>query len=59
MAAITASLVKDLRDRTGIGMMDCKKALQESEGDLDDAIALLRKNSGLKAAKKEIGRAHV
>ncbi len=52
MAAITASLVKDLRDRTGIGMMDCKKALQESEGDIDDAIALLRKNSGLKAAKK-------
>jgi|TARA_Y100000310_G_scaffold329287_1_gene398843 elongation factor Ts len=52
MAAITASLVKDLRQRTGIGMMDCKKALLESDGDIDDAIEILRKNSGLKAAKK-------
>lgn len=52
MTAITASLVKDLRERTGIGMMDCKKALVESDGDIDDAIELLRKNSGLKAAKK-------
>lgn len=52
MTAISASLVKNLRERTGIGMMDCKKALVESDGDIDDAIELLRKNSGLKAAKK-------
>ena len=52
MAAITASLVKELRERTGIGMMDCKKALVDSAGDVDNAIEILRKNSGLKAAKK-------
>ncbi len=52
MAAITASLVKELRDRTGLGMMDCKKALVEAEGDIDLAIENLRKSSGMKAAKK-------
>jgi elongation factor Ts len=52
MAAITASLVKELRDRTGLGMMDCKKALVEAEGDIDQAIDTLRKSSGMKAAKK-------
>jgi len=52
MAVITASLVKELRERTSIGMMDCKKALVESDGDIDEAIEILRKNSGLKAAKK-------
>jgi elongation factor Ts len=50
--AITASLVKELRDRTGLGMMECKKALVESEGDIELAIDNLRKSSGLKAAKK-------
>jgi elongation factor Ts len=52
MAAITASLVKELRERTGVGMMDCKKALVESAGDMDGAIEILRMNSGLKAEKK-------
>lgn len=50
--AITAALVKDLRERTGLGMMECKKALVEAEGDIDLAIENLRKQSGLKAAKK-------
>ncbi|MEM7220064.1 MAG: translation elongation factor Ts [Pseudomonadota bacterium] len=50
--AITAALVKELRERTGLGMMDCKKALQETDGDLDLAIENLRKSSALKAAKK-------
>jgi elongation factor Ts len=52
MAAITASMVKDLRERTGLGMMDCKKALVEADGDSELAIDNLRKSSGLKAAKK-------
>jgi elongation factor Ts len=50
--AITAAQVKELRERTGLGMMDCKKALQEANGDLDLAIDTLRKSSALKAAKK-------
>jgi elongation factor Ts len=52
MAAITASLVKELRERTGLGMMDCKKALVAADGDIDVAIEELRKSSGMKAAKK-------
>lgn len=52
MADITAAMVKDLRERTGLGMMDCKKALVESEGDIELAIENLRKSSGMKAAKK-------
>lgn len=52
MAEITASLVKELRDRTGLGMMECKKALVDSEGDIEKAIDDLRKSSGMKAAKK-------
>tara|TARA_R100001143_G_C3356945_1_gene133017 strand:- start:351 stop:1244 length:894 start_codon:yes stop_codon:yes gene_type:complete len=52
MAEITAALVKELRERTGLGMMDCKKALSESNGDIDQAIEDLRKASGMKAAKK-------
>nr|WP_196157223.1 translation elongation factor Ts [Reinekea sp. G2M2-21] len=50
--AITASLVKELRERTGLGMMECKKALVETDGDIEAAIDNLRKASGLKAAKK-------
>lgn len=50
--AISASTVKELRDRTGLGMMECKKALVESDGDVEVAIENLRKASGLKAAKK-------
>lgn len=50
--AISAAMVKELRERTGLGMMECKKALKEAGGDIDKAIEDLRKNSGLKAAKK-------
>jgi len=52
MAAVSAKLVKELRDRTGLGMMECKKALTAAGGDVDAAIEEMRKNSGLKAAKK-------
>ncbi len=52
MAAISASMVKDLRERTGLGMLECKKALAEADGDIDKAIEELRKKSGMKAAKK-------
>ncbi len=52
MAKITAAQVKELRDRTGLAMMECKKALEENGGDIEKAIEDLRKNSGLKAAKK-------
>ena len=52
MAAISAAMVKELRERTGLGMMECKKALVEADGDLDLAIENLRKSSGMKAAKK-------
>lgn len=50
--AITAQLVKELRERTGAGMMDCKKALVETDGDIDKAIDLLREKGIAKAAKK-------
>ncbi len=50
--SISASLVKELRERTGLGMMECKKALVEADGDIEKAIDELRKSSGLKAAKK-------
>ena len=50
--AITAALVKELRERTGLGMMDCKRALEEVDGDMERAIEELRKKSALKAAKK-------
>lgn len=50
--AITAALVKELRERTGVGMMDCKKALQETNGDIEAAIELMRKSGQAKAAKK-------
>lgn len=52
MAAISASMVKELRERTGLGMLECKKALAETGGDVDKAIEELRKKSGMKAAKK-------
>lgn len=55
MAEITAALVKELRDRTGAGMMDCKKALTEVDGDIDAAVDWLRK-AGLAAAAKKAGR---
>ena len=49
---ISASLVKELRELTGVGIMECKQALVESEGDLQLAIELLRKSSGDKAIRK-------
>lgn len=52
MAAVSASMVKELRERTGLGMMECKKALAEAGGEIELAIENLRKASGLKAAKK-------
>ncbi|WP_044560217.1 translation elongation factor Ts, partial [Azospirillum sp. B4] len=55
MAEITAALVKELREKTGAGMMDCKKALNEVAGDIEGAIDWLRKK-GLAAAAKKAGR---
>lgn len=52
MAAVSAAMVKELRERTGLGMLECKKALREAEGDIEKAIEDLRKSSGMKAAKK-------
>ncbi len=50
--AITAAMVKELREMTGAGMMDCKKALNETNGDMDAAVEFLRKNGQAKAEKK-------
>mgnify|MGYP003254713145 CR=1 FL=1 len=50
--AITASQVKELREMTGAGMMDCKKALTNTDGDMDAAVEWLRENGLAKAAKK-------
>src|SRR5699024_3855544 len=50
--AITAKMVKELREKTGAGMMDCKKALTETDGNMDEAIDVLRKSGAAKAAKK-------
>ena len=55
MAEITAAIVKELREKTGAGMMDCKKALAEAAGDIEKAIDWLRKK-GLSAAAKKAGR---
>ena len=55
MAEITAAMVKDLRERTGAGMADCKKALVETQGDIDKAGDYLKKK-GLAAAAKKAGR---
>ena len=55
MANITAALVKELRERTQAGMMDCKKALMENDGDMDKAIDWLREK-GLAQAAKKAGR---
>jgi elongation factor Ts len=50
---ITAQLVKELRERSGVGMMDCKTALKETNGDLDAALTWLREKGIAKAAKKQ------
>ena len=55
MAKITAAMVKDLREKTGAGMMDCKKALQASDGDFDKAVNWLREH-GMATAEKKAGR---
>ena len=54
MAQVTAALVKELRESTGAGMMDCKKALTENDGELEAAVDWLRKK-GLAAAAKKMG----
>src|SRR5260370_38323042 len=54
-AELSASLVKELRDRTGAGMMDCKRALQETNGDMEAAVVLLREK-GMASAQKRAGR---
>ncbi len=56
MAEIAAAAVKELRDRTGAGMMDCKRALQETGGDMETAVGWLRKK-GAAAAEKRVGKA--
>ena len=53
MAEISAAMVKELREKTGAGMTDCKKALSETNGNMDEAIEILRKNGQAKAVKKE------
>ena len=58
MGNITAKLVKDLRDKTGAGMMDCKKALNETDGNVDKALEWLRKK-GIASAEKKSGRVAV
>ena len=52
MAEVTASLVKELRDKTGAGMMDCKNALVETNGDIEESIDWLRKK-GISGAEKK------
>jgi elongation factor Ts len=56
MATISAQLVKELREKTGAGMMECKKALEDASGNLEEAVTLLRKR-GAAAAEKKVGRA--
>lgn len=53
MAEVTAAMVKELREQTGAGMTDCKKALNETNGNMDEAVEVLRKNGQAKAVKKE------
>ena len=55
MAKVDLDLIQQLRDKTGLGMMDCKKALQESDGDIEKAIEILRKK-GAAVAEKRSGR---
>ena len=55
MAAVTAAMVKELREMTGAGMMDCKKALAATDGDMDKAVEFLREK-GLASAQKKAGR---
>ena len=56
MAEITASLVKELREKSGAGMMDCKKALKETDGNLEEAVDWLRTKGLASAAKKDLER---
>ena len=55
MAAVTAAMVKELREMTGAGMMDCKKALSSTDGDMEKAVDFLREK-GLATAQKKAGR---
>ena len=58
MATISAAEVKKLRDATGAGMMDCKRALTEADGDFDKAVEILRVSGQAKAAKRSAERSH-
>ncbi len=52
--AITAKVIQELREKTGVGMMDCKRALQEANGDMDEAVKVLRKKGMATAQKKSV-----
>ena len=52
MAEVTAAMVKELREMTGAGMMDCKKALNETNGNMEEAVEVLRKNGQAKAESR-------
>ncbi|MCK5507023.1 MAG: translation elongation factor Ts, partial [Desulfobacterales bacterium] len=56
MATISAAMVKQLREKTGVGIMDCKEALSQSDGDIDNAVDFLR-TKGLATAQKRAGKA--
>ena len=58
MATISAAEVKKLRDATGVGMMDCKRALTEADGDYDKAVEILRVSGKAKAAKRALSGLH-
>ena len=53
MAAVTAAMVKELRESTGAGMMECKKALTETDGDMEAAVDVLRKSGAAKVEKRQ------
>ena len=55
---VTAQMVSNLREKTGAGLLDCKNALTEANGNVDDAITILRKKGAATAAKKKAARAH-
>ena len=59
MAEITATMVKELRERTGAGMMDCKTALLESGGDSEKAVEYIKKKGLAKAGVRVVGQSHV
>ena len=59
MMDVTAAMVKELRDKTGCGMMQCKKALQDTNGDMNAAVEYLRKKGAETAAKRKIEMSYI